>query len=527
MGATTEERTRNRPRAERPRDVGHPAAVPGLDVRDGTPRRPGADPGTAPLEGAPGDRRLLTLLACDAVVLACVTLLAWASSETLRPLLPGGAPVSSLPDGALPRFLMLVMPTATLLALSYNAGHYTRLKPTWLETKELLKFCLYAISGVSVLLYLAHGHFSRLWFASFWSATVVAVPLARWLAKRLLLRRGRWFKPLVIFGAGRNARRSAEAIESDPMLGLRVVAFVRTLPAEEGETAVPPERIVELDDWLSADGGGSGREHFLFAPDSATEFERNRLLLNRLSSRSRSMIVSPPFHGLPLDGAEVVNIPCSDAVLLRLQNNLAKRHAVVLKRLFDVAASALALTLLAPPLIGLVVAIRRDGGPAFYRQRRIGRHGAVFDCWKLRSMVVDGDAVLRRHLAASPAARREWQATQKLREDPRVTRVGRLIRRGSIDELPQLWNVLRGDMSMVGPRPIVSDERERYGHLLSYYLNQKPGITGLWQISGRNDTTYARRVDLDVWYSRNWSFWLDLVILARTFPAVLKGSGAY
>ena len=333
--------------------------------------------------------------------------------------------------------------------------------------------------------------------------------------------------PVVIFGVGQNACKSAEAIESDPMLGLRVASFVRTMPVGEGVVMVPENRIVELEDWLAVAADGPEREHFLFAPDTTTEFERNRLLLNRLSSCSRSITISPPFYGLPLDGAEIVNIPRSDAVLLRLQNNLAKRHAVLFKRLFDIGVSSLGLLLLAPAFAVLIAAIKFDGGPAFYRQRRIGKNGVSFDCWKLRSMVVNGDEALRLHLAGSNAARLEWQETQKLREDPRVTRIGHFIRATSVDELPQLWNVLRGDMSMVGPRPIVFDERERYGYFLSYYLNQSPGITGLWQISGRNDTTYARRVDLDVWYSRNWSFWLDLVILARTLPAVLKGSGAY
>jgi len=477
------------------------------------------------------DVRLLALLASDVLIVLCVNVLAWISSEKLRLMLLDGG-VSSIPSDLHARFLMLVMPILLLIGMSYSAGHYTRLRPMWLETKEFLKISVYTISCVSIALYLTDGHFSRLWFISFWSPIVVLVPLSRLLTKRLLMRQGKWFRPVAIFGVGLNALRSAKAIESEPMLGLRVDCFVRTMPSDECVARVPAERVVELDDWApDADDDHPERPHLLFAPDSTEEFERNRMLLNRLSSCSRSITFSPPFNGLPLDGAEVVNIPRSDAVLLRLQNNLAKRHAAFLKRVFDVLAAAFGLlllvTVLAPVVALLLVAIRRDGGPAFYRQRRVGKNGVAFGCWKLRSMVVNADEALAQHLEANPEARREWEASQKLKDDPRVTPVGQFIRATSIDELPQLWNVLKGDMSMVGPRPIPFDGREGYGHFLSYYLNHKPGITGLWQISGRSDTTYERRVDLDVWYSRNWSFWLDLVILARTLPTVLKGSGAY
>ena len=471
--------------------------------------------------------RSLALFASDCALVLCVTVLAWAFSEQWHSARLGGAAESILPSDPTARFLMLVVPMLMLVGMSHGAGHYTRLKPLWLEIREFLKISFYTISGVAVALYLLDEHFSRLWFVSFWSSIIVLLPLSRLVTKKLLMRHGKWFRPVVVFGTGMNACKSAEAIRSDPMLGLRVVAFVRTAPREESAVRVPDERIVELEDWMPSLGEGLERQHFLFAPDTTTEFERNRLLLNRLSSLSRSITISPPFYGLPLDGAEIVNIPRSDSVLLRLQNNLAKRHSLWRKRSFDVLGSSLALLLLALPLAVLVALVKGDGGPAFYRQRRIGRNGVPFDCWKLRSMVVDSESVLRRHLAESAEARREWMADQKLRDDPRVTRIGRFLRATSLDELPQLWNVLRGDMSLVGPRPIVLNERERYGQLFSYYLSQSPGITGLWQISGRNDTTYERRVDLDVWYSRNWSFWLDLVILARTVPVVCRRSGAY
>lgn len=169
----------------------------------------------------------------------------------------------------------------------------------------------------------------------------------------------------------------------------------------------------------------------------------------------------------------------------------------------------------------------RDPGPVLYGHRRIGRHGRVFRCLKFRTMVQDSDAVLARHLAASPEAAAEWAAARKLRADPRVTGIGARLRKASLDELPQLFNVLCGEMSLVGPRPIVTDEARHYGEALAAYLAVRPGVTGLWQISGRSDTSYAERVELDRAYVRGRTMALDLWILVRTVVVVLKGRGSY
>ena len=200
----------------------------------------------------------------------------------------------------------------------------------------------------------------------------------------------------------------------------------------------------------------------------------------------------------------------------------------VRQRVLDFSLTVPLLIVLAPilGLIALAVWIN-DGGPAFYGQMRIGRHGRSFRCWKFRSMVTDSDAVLARVLANSPEARAEWARDHKLKADPRITWVGRLLRSSSLDELPQLWNVLRGEMSLVGPRPIVVAEVGRYGARFHDYCTCRPGITGLWQVSGRNDTSYRRRVAIDAVYARRASLGLDIAILARTVPAVLLRRGSY
>lgn len=199
----------------------------------------------------------------------------------------------------------------------------------------------------------------------------------------------------------------------------------------------------------------------------------------------------------------------------------------VLKRMFDIAAAVLAIVAFSPLLVLIAALVRIDGGPALYGHMRVGRHGKKFRCLKFRSMVVNSEQVLKDLLASDPAARVEWEREFKLKNDVRVTRIGRFLRRTSLDELPQFWNVLRGEMSFVGPRPIVDKELARYGDAGKYYLMATPGITGLWQVSGRNDIDYATRVSLDVSYVKNWTFWKDIGILFKTFFVVIRGSGAY
>lgn len=197
------------------------------------------------------------------------------------------------------------------------------------------------------------------------------------------------------------------------------------------------------------------------------------------------------------------------------------------KRAFDVGAALVLLFLLSPLMLAVALLVMRDGGPCVFGHTRIGMDGRKFRCLKFRSMVRNSDAVLKDLLANDPAARAEWEKDFKLRNDVRVTALGRFIRKTSIDELPQLWNVVRGEMSLVGPRPVVEKELERYGDSVSYYLRVLPGITGLWQVSGRNDADYDKRVRLDVAYVRNWTFAGDIVILFKTIGVVIHGRGAY
>ena len=198
-----------------------------------------------------------------------------------------------------------------------------------------------------------------------------------------------------------------------------------------------------------------------------------------------------------------------------------------LKRTFDVSGAILLGLIFSPLIVVIAVVLRREGGPVIFRHRRIGRDGKAFDCLKFRSMVPDADRVLRDLLQQHSELKAEWLRDHKLRNDPRITAAGRFLRRTSLDELPQLWNVIRGEMSLVGPRPVVREELLRYGRCACIYLSARPGVTGLWQVTGRNNTDYRRRVAMDVYYVRRQNLFLDLYILLKTTHVVLGGRGAY
>lgn len=194
-----------------------------------------------------------------------------------------------------------------------------------------------------------------------------------------------------------------------------------------------------------------------------------------------------------------------------------------LKRVLDVLLVLAAIPVVLPLVLLLALLVKRDGGPAFYTQPRIGRGGHTYRIWKLRTMVPDADARLADHLAIDGAAQTEWETTQKLKCDPRITRLGRLLRKSSLDELPQLWNVLRGDMSLVGPRPMMVSQQHLYpGHA---YYRLRPGITGPWQVSARNDSSFADRARFDAGYDRDVSFMTDMRLLVATVAVVLHGTG--
>lgn len=447
-------------------------------------------------------------------------------------LITGGDTLRSLTFAAAgSRALSFVAATVIALIWFHKLGHYTRRKPFWDQLADVLRtFGILALVEVSALS-LLHVDYSRAELLLTWGCAAALVPAFRAYVVRALRESGRWARRTLILGCGPNALEAAAALRDEPALGAEVVGFI-AMPNE----AVPASGYVELADRcvpvtpMGSDPAKLVRSLSCWNVVVALEHEcldMHRGLIKQLHKGVKNVTIVPALRGLPLYGMEVEHFIRHEVLMLNVRNNLARPSARIVKRGFDIVCSAGALLLLSPLFAYIAWQTRKSGEPVFYGHTRVGKDGRTFQCYKFRSMVPNADQVLADLLAKDPAARAEWEKDFKLKNDPRITPIGRFLRRTSLDELPQLWNVLKGDMSLVGPRPIVREEVQRYDEDIDYYLEVHPGITGLWQVSGRNDIDYKSRVQLDAWYVRNWSVWYDVVILFQTVRIVLARTGAY
>ncbi len=356
-----------------------------------------------------------------------------------------------------------------------------------------------------------------------WLLVSLALPLARAAVRRICGPR-QWFgRSAVILGGGKAAEGILRVLQKNPGLGLKPVAVLDDRASESARLCgVPVVGGFAMAPVLASEAGlGYG---ILAMPG----LSRLRLLeiLKECSQAFDRVLVIPDLLGM---SSLCVHAADLGGVLgLEVHHNLLYLPARIVKRGLDLLAVAALAPVLLPLfcVIGCLIKLT-SRGPVLFGHTRVGCDSHVFKAWKFRTMVHNADEVLRRHLAADLALAEEWRLTQKLKDDPRITRLGKLLRKASLDELPQLINVMLGEMSLVGPRPIVAAEVEKYGESYAFYCRVKPGITGLWQVSGRNNTTYGERVAFDQYYALNWSVWLDIHILARTVRTVLTADGAY
>jgi Undecaprenyl-phosphate galactose phosphotransferase WbaP len=432
---------------------------------------------------------------------------------------------------AIPKFyesFALVLPLSLMLHMV--SGLYNNNLSEVEEFKRLFQTVtinyLIVFSG---LYFLRSGEVvSRLAIFMAWVFALASVPLARESIRQICVKYGLWGEPVVIFGNGMLGNEVVSYLRAHPKMGYNPVGVVdrRKVDRVPGNA---PQRVIhdaaifndceKQPDWLKGI-----RTAFVVTPETSQNVRE--MLIDKQTIRFEQLILVN--SGEKTGSVWVQPLDIGGILGLEVGQNLLNTSQLLAKRVMDLGLIFLSAPILGP-FIGLIALLIKldSNGSVFYYQDRIGFGGKTFKFWKFRSMVDGADQVLEAYLEANPDARAEYEVNHKLKNDPRVTKFGKFIRKFSIDELPQLINVLRGDMSLVGPRPFMGTEIGFYDKCYSLYTYVQPGVTGLWQISGRSNVAYTTRVSMDDYYLRNWSIWLDIHILIRTIGVVLRGRGSY
>ena len=432
-------------------------------------------------------------------------------------------------ETGLPQALIGFFFSILIIMAFWFQGLYSRRTPFWDELLSVIRIVSFLSLAHGALVLAAKWPLSRfVWLAS-WILSLILIPYCRYLSRRILQSLKVWQKPTYILGTGPNAALAYTALQSERSMGYQVLGFLHPPQKGEGASAYLPPQIPVLDlDFKDVLAFLKKRDnpHLILALESE-ELQQQLNFIQELTVQYPTFSWIPDVHGLPLFGMETSHFFSHEVLLLTVKNNLANPFSRFLKRGLDFLGSLFLIIALSPLFLYLTWQIRRTKGPAIFSHERVGRDGKHFPCYKFRTMVPNAEEVLQKLLSENPEARREWEKDFKLKNDPRITPIGHFLRQSSLDELPQLWNVLRGDMSLVGPRPVTEAELSRYESKVIYYLASRPGLTGLWQVSGRNDVTYATRTSMDAWYVKNWNLWYDVAILVKTVGVVLKKRGAY
>jgi Undecaprenyl-phosphate galactose phosphotransferase WbaP len=426
-----------------------------------------------------------------------------------------------------PSLYWQLWPVLGLFLLAYGAaGLYPGVGVSPVD--ELRRICIsttftYLVLGAGIFLFREGETYSRGVFLLAWLLSIIAVLLGRLVVRQLFSTSPWWGYPVLILGGGKTGELVIRTLKHQPRFGLNPVAVLDDNPDRCADICgVPVIGPLSIAPFIAKQ---RDIQHAIVAMPGVSR-ERLLTILERYASTFSHLLMIPDLFGVA--SLWVGTQDLGGILGLEIRQRLLLPGPRMTKALLDILLTLTLGVLLLPIVMGIALLIKLDSrGPIFYGQKRLGQDGNYFIAWKFRSMVENADEVLASHLALDKDLRQQWDTDHKLRRDPRITRVGYFLRRTSLDELPQLWNVLRGEMSLVGPRPIVDEEVARYAEKYDLYTQVLPGITGLWQVSGRNNVSYLERVNLDAFYVRNWSIWLDIYILIRTFWVVLIGEGAY
>ncbi len=460
---------------------------------------------------------LLVLLDYSMIVLA--ELLAYQLRKEWLPIANSGFHIPNV-------YLFIIVPTIFLCFL-HASNTKIRQLPIWKIAQNVFWSVFYSILTITMLMYFGKVSevVSRLFVAMTGTFAFTFILVARYCFKKYLNEHNLLQTPLLLVGAGRTAEMVLQALAASGGSSYKILGFVDDHPISD---ALAKDyrilgRFANIERVIHMTGV---RNVLITAP--GLEPEKQVELVNRIQPLVRNVSFVPDFFGVPVDAIEAEALGESKVMFLKVRNNLAHWYNRAWKRLFDLTLSILGMVVVLPAGLVICLLIYLDSpGPVMFSHRRVGQHGREFPCYKFRSMVPNAEDVLEKYLASHPEARAEWERDFKLKDDPRVTKVGAFLRKTSLDELPQLLNVIKGEMSLVGPRPIVQAEIEKYGDYFYDFCLVPPGITGIWQVNGRSDTGYDERVRMDSWYVHNWSVWIDMVYLLKTIGVVLERKGAY
>jgi Undecaprenyl-phosphate galactose phosphotransferase WbaP len=455
---------------------------------------------------------------CSLVVLACDTI---ALTLTASLVLLGERASGELPD--IHRYFALWPALGVFFAVFAASSLYPGIIHNAVtELRRLgsgLTMSFVVMGGLIVVIRNADDYPRRVLFL-WWLTAMIVTPMLRSAVRELACHKPWWGIPIAVFYTGDESAEIIRELEKHPEIGLKPVVILSSPYAVR-----PRHPLPVIDMQFAAAVRACGVDCALIAlPDAGCgKLLKDLEVFESLFPRLLIMHSSPALYSLTVDAGQI-----GSSLAVEVRRDLLLPFPRFAKRLMDLLIVCLILPVAGFTILLLAFLVRLESpGPVFYGHRRVGRNHSSFCAWKLRTMQVNADELLRKALAEDGALREEWLRDRKLRRDPRITWVGRFLRKMSLDELPQLWNVLRGEMSLVGPRPIVQEEVAAYGQNFSLYCRVTPGLTGLWQVSGRNAVSLHDRVRLDSYYVRNWSPWLDLHILARTAKVVLTGQGAY
>lgn len=418
------------------------------------------------------------------------------------------------------------LPLVFMLFIFFG-GLYGKRMLVYQMTERLFLACLGGTVFSVLLMFIAQvsGQVSRLFVLLYAVLAFAVLSIVRIFICKVFKKVRAFQIPVLIVGAGKTADLVVRQFQRDAGMRYRILGFLEDRkPFKDYGPNMP---ILGGFDDLEKAAKETGVDTILIAAPGLPQ-EKLSDLIYRAQSLVKHVAVVPNLVAVPMSNVSVESFFDAKIMVLHIRNNLDNPWNRLLKRLFDIIATIVGGILISPILLIIAIWVYHDSpGPVIFKHRRVGKDGKEFNCYKFRSMCVNSKEVLEHLLATDPAAKAEWDKEFKLKDDPRITKSGAFLRKTSLDELPQLWNVLKGEMSLVGPRPIVQEEVPRYGKYIKEYYSVLPGITGMWQTSGRSDIDYPERVQMDSWYVHNWNVWLDLVLLWRTVSVVLNHKGAY